>query len=250
MSQNIYDRADFFKAYTEQIDRSETQLHEDPAWSRLHPLLPDVNGLAVLDLGCGSGWFCRWAKSQGAKSVLGIDISEKMLAKARGLTEGVEDVEFRRADLDTLELSGEHDGKYDLVFSSLVLHYLVNLGPLMALVHRVLKPGAGFVFNAEHPIYTAPRNQRVLTDPDAGDKYWSFNNYHREGERISNWLAPGVRKQHRTMTGYINCFLQTGFDVAGFVEFLPTEDELQTGAVGEVEGIRPLFLMMSLRRPT
>lgn len=249
MSQNVYDRPDFYKAYTEIIDRSEETIASDGSWSRLHKLVPDVTGFDILDLGCGSGWFCRWAMKNGAKSVLGFDLSEKMLAKGRSLTEGnYTGIEYRRVDLETLELSDEHTGKYDLVFSHLALHYLVNLPTLATLVNRVLKPGALFVFNVEHPIHTAPSKPRVLTDDTTGDKYYTFDSYYKEGERISNWLAPGIRKQHRTIDSYINIFLSTGLDIAGFKEWLPTAEDLQANKVSEIDKLRPLFLMMSVRK--
>lgn len=248
MSQNVYDRPDFFKAYTERINRSEDTIADDKAWSRMHTLMPDVTGLNIIDFGCGSGWFCRWAINHGAKSVLGIDLSEKMLEKARSLTDGkFTGIEYRRADLDALQLSEEHTGKYDMAFSFLALHYLVNLPTLMSLVNRVLKPGSLFVLNVEHPIHTAPYNPRVLKDEE-GENYYTFDSYYKEGERVSNWLAPGVKKQHRTMTSYMKIFFDTGFDIAGFIEWLPTEDELRTGTVAEVDQLRPLFLMMSIRK--
>ncbi|KAM6508262.1 hypothetical protein FALCPG4_018139 [Fusarium falciforme] len=251
MSQNIYDRPDFFQACSEQIDRSSNaDLAIDPAWTRLRPLLPDsVDGLDILDLGCGSGWFCRWARNAGARSVLGIDISEKMLAKARWLTDGrYTGIEYLRADLDSLQLPEEDTGKFDLVFSSLALHYLTNLSGLIALVNRVLKPGALFIFNVEHPIYTAPHNPRVIDDPATGEKCWAFNGYYKEGERVVDWLVPGVRKQHRTFTGYVNLFLGAGFDIVGFLEWLPTEEELLSGKVAEIEKLRPLFWTVSIRK--
>lgn len=42
--------------------------------------------MTILDLGCRSGWFCWWAMDNGAEYVLGIDISENMLAKVEALT--------------------------------------------------------------------------------------------------------------------------------------------------------------------
>ena len=248
MAQNIYDRPDFFEAYTTHIDRSnkETKLDADPAWKRLHPLLPSVRGEDVLDLGCGSGWFCRWAANQGAKSVLGIDLSDKMLARARDLSgDKYPCIEYRRADLDELQLP---DGdRYGLVFSALTLHYLRDLPRLLALVHRALQPGATFVFNVEHPIYTAPLVPGETTDA-TGEPCWNLNNYHRDGERVVDWLTKGLRKQHRSLTTYMRELLVAGFEVTGMQEFLPTQDELDAGTVDGVEALRPLFLMMSVRK--
>lgn len=67
MAQNIYDRPDLFEGYS--------QLRRSPA---LRAMLPDVRGLRVVDLGCGFGWFCRWAREQGAAQVLGLDVSARI----------------------------------------------------------------------------------------------------------------------------------------------------------------------------
>ena len=85
MTQNIYDDEEFFQGYS-RLRRSVEGLDGAPEWPALRALLPNLSGLAVLDLGCGFGWFCRWARQQGAAYVLGIDISEKMLARGRAAT--------------------------------------------------------------------------------------------------------------------------------------------------------------------
>ncbi len=48
-----------------------------PEWDAIQRLLPDLNGKSIIDLGCGYGWFCRWASAQGATQVTGVDLSEK-----------------------------------------------------------------------------------------------------------------------------------------------------------------------------
>jgi 2-polyprenyl-3-methyl-5-hydroxy-6-metoxy-1,4-benzoquinol methylase len=85
MSQNIYDRPDFFEGYS-RLGRSVSGLDGAVEWPALRALLPDMNGLKVLDLGCGFGWFCRWARERGAAQVVGLDLSDKMLAQARANT--------------------------------------------------------------------------------------------------------------------------------------------------------------------
>ncbi len=85
MAQNIYDNDEFFAGYA-RLPRSVAGLDGAPEWPALRALLPDLRGCRVLDLGCGYGWFCRWAREAGAAAVLGIDVSEKMLARARADT--------------------------------------------------------------------------------------------------------------------------------------------------------------------
>jgi 2-polyprenyl-3-methyl-5-hydroxy-6-metoxy-1,4-benzoquinol methylase len=85
MAQNIYDDEVFFKANSH-LERSLNGLEGAPEWPALRAMLPELAGLRVLDLGCGFGWFSRWAAESGAASVLGIDLSERMLARARSDT--------------------------------------------------------------------------------------------------------------------------------------------------------------------
>ena len=83
-----------------------------------------------------------------------------MLAKAREMTADA-GIEYRRQDLAQLQLPPE---SYDLVYSSLTLHYLEDLAALFTTVYAALKPGGQFIFTAEHPIYTAPAQQGWLND--------------------------------------------------------------------------------------
>ena len=65
MAQNIYDQPDFFAGYS-QLGRSVEGLEGAAEWPALRAMLPDVGGSRVVDLGCGFGWFCRWALEHGA----------------------------------------------------------------------------------------------------------------------------------------------------------------------------------------
>src|SRR3954468_21514451 len=122
MAQNVYDDADFFTAYS-QLPRSQHGLDGAPEWPALRGMLPPMAGLRVIDLGCGFGWFCRWAREAGAAGVLGIDLSERMLAQARGAT-GDSAISYQRANLDELTLS---TASFDVAYSSLAFHYLREL---------------------------------------------------------------------------------------------------------------------------
>src|SRR5690348_3808833 len=114
MAQNIYDNPEFFAGYS-RLGRSIAGLDGAEEWPSLRALLPPLAGLRVLDLGCGFGWFCRWACENGAARVLGVDVSENMLARAR--TDTVDPaIEYMRADLEQLTLD---PGSIDLAYSSL-----------------------------------------------------------------------------------------------------------------------------------
>jgi SAM-dependent methyltransferase len=239
MTQNIYDNEEFFEGYS-RLRRSVEGLDGAPEWPALRALLPDLRGHQVLDLGCGFGWFCRWARQQGAAHVLGIDVSERMLARSRAATQDPA-ITYLRADMENLEL---HPGSFDLVYSSLALHYVENLRELMSQVHRTLVPGGRLVFSVEHPIFTAPADPTWSVDA-AGRKIWPVNGYLDEGPRSTDWLAKGVIKQHRTLATYINMLVRLGFSISHVEEWAPTEGQIAAQPNWTDERQRPPFLLVA-----
>ncbi|WP_213776064.1 class I SAM-dependent methyltransferase [Caballeronia sp. dw_276] len=242
MTQNIYDDPSFFDAYSK-MGRSLHGLAGAAEWPALRALLPELRGLKVVDLGCGYGWFCRWAQEQGALSVLGLDVSEKMLERARSLS-GASAITYAKADLEQLDIP---PASFDLAYSSLAFHYIEDLRGLLDKIHRALVPGASLIFSIEHPIYMAPRNPDWLIDA-AGRKSWPLDNYQHEGPRVTNWLADGVVKQHRTMGTLLNQLIAAGFAIAHVQEWGPTDAEVAERPELAEERERPMMLLVSARR--
>jgi SAM-dependent methyltransferase len=242
MSQNIYDDPAFFAGYSE-LERSRIGLAGMAEWPAFRALLPDVKGKRVVDLGCGYGWFCRWARNEGARDILGIDVSEKMLALARA-EPGQSGIVYQRADLETLILP---EAAFDLAVSSLVIHYVEDLERLFAMVHRALVPGASIVFSTEHPIYMAPRRPGWQFDA-AGHKIWPLDAYLIEGPRRTDWLAPGVIKQHRLMGTTINLLIRTGFTLQRVEEWRPSDEQIARRPEFAEELERPMFLLVAATR--
>lgn len=242
MTQNIYDNQEFFARYS-RLARSTEGLDGAPEWPALRALIPDLRGLSVLDLGCGFGWFCRWARGQGAARVTGIDVSERMLARARADTQDAA-ITYTRADLEALQLP---PSSFNLVYSSLALHYLKNLTGLMAEVYRALVPGGNLMFSVEHPIFSAPAHPNWSIDA-AGRKTWPVDGYLAEGPRSTDWLAKGVIKQHRTIATYINMLLRLGFAISRVEEWGPTDEQIAARPALADERDRPPFLLVAARR--
>ncbi|MGC5702775.1 class I SAM-dependent methyltransferase [Pseudomonas sp. NFXW11] len=242
MTQNIYDDPTFFQAYS-QMGRSLGGLAAAPEWPALQALLPAMNGLKVVDLGCGYGWFSRWASEQGAQQVLGLDVSEKMLATARAST-SASNIDYQRADLEHLSLPS---CSFGLAYSSLALHYIKDLRGLFAQVYAALVPGARLVFSIEHPIFMAPRNPGWRVDAE-GRKSWPLDSYQQEGERVTHWLAEGVIKQHRTLGTLLNSLIDTGFTIRHVEEWGPTAQQVLELPALEEEQERPMMLLVSAQR--
>ncbi|KAI0550670.1 methyltransferase domain protein [Xylaria curta] len=239
MSQNIYDEREFFESYI-QLDRQRKGLDGAPEWPRLRAMLPDLKGARVLDLGCGLGWFSRFARAECAASVRAIDLSANMLDKARSMTSD-DDIAYEEADLEDLILP---ETAYDVVFSSLAFHYLANLPRLVAEIGKSLRRGGRLVFSVEHPLFTAPTTPCLLVNNRKDQMFWQIDAYQKEGVRVRDWIVEDVRKQHRTMASYINMLLDSGFRLTDFVEWCPSAEELASNPHWDIELVRPTFLLM------
>jgi SAM-dependent methyltransferase len=242
MTQNIYDDPRFFDGYS-RLRRSVDGLEGAPEWPSMRALLPDMRGIRVLDLGCGYGWFCRWAHQQGASSVLGLDVSRKMLQRASEI-QPTEGIEYIRTDLQSVNLPV---ASFDLAYSSLALHYLSDPGLLFERVYAALSKGGRFVFSTEHPIYMAAHNPGWFTD-GAGRRTWPIDDYFNEGPRVTDWLAPGVVKYHRTLGKTLNLLLRAGFLLTHVEEWRPTQSQIEAAPELLEELDRPMFLLVAAEK--
>ncbi|WP_158925906.1 bifunctional 2-polyprenyl-6-hydroxyphenol methylase/3-demethylubiquinol 3-O-methyltransferase UbiG [Acidisphaera sp. S103] len=242
MAQNIYDNDTFFEGYS-RLPRSVEGLDGAPEWPTLRAMLPALDGRRVLDLGCGFGWFCRWARQNGAASVLGVDVSERMLARAKAESDDVA-ITYARADLEDFQAGS---AAFDLAYSSLALHYIANLERLIARVHAALVPGGSLIFSVEHPLFTAPNHPGWSIDA-AGHATWPVDSYLDEGPRSTDWLAKGVIKQHRTIATYVNLLRRSGFTLSHIEEWGPTAEQLTLHPEWANERERPSFLLVACSR--
>lgn len=241
MTQNRYDDPDFFAAYSG-LARSVQGLAGAPEWSWVRPLLPPLARARVLDLGCGFGWFCRWAAEAGAERVHGIDVSERMLARAQ-LENSRAEITYERADLETVQLPRS---SFDLAYSSLVLHYIADLDRLLGEVALALVPGGVLVVTMEHPIFTAPTTPAWLEVE--GRPVWGLDGYAREGQRIRDWLAPEVQKQHRTMSSLFASLRRAGLTLTALEEWTPSAEEVAGHPDWATDLDRPMFLILAAHR--
>src|ERR1700761_1163832 len=112
----------------------------------LSQMLPDINGLHVLDAGCGTGRWLQFLAPRGAASLIGVDSSEKMLHRA-GEKIGT-NCSLRLGTCTALPIS---NNRIDLVMSSFVLSYLENLKDYALELHRITRPGAHVFLTDMHP---------------------------------------------------------------------------------------------------
>ena len=149
--------------------------------------LGDVAGLAVLDLGCGTGRHTLWMANAGA-SVTAIDFSEGMMEKARAKP-GAEAVRFLVHDLH--ERLPFPDRSFDRVVSGLVLEHLHDMAPFFSEAHRVLKPGGRAVVSGMHPAMFLRDVRARFRDPATGEKVEPGSVEHTLGDVVMAAVRAG-----------------------------------------------------------
>lgn len=220
----------FAAAYAEANDRG--LFHAWYARPELLRLAGDVDGLRVLDAGCGHGPLAAELRALGA-IVSGFDLSPGMVAIAKARLGENSDV--RVADLT--EPLPYDDDCFDLVVCSLALHYVEDWAPTLSELRRVLRPGGRLVLAIIHPFVYAFGYQ----DED----YFALTRYSEDYD--FNGQKAVMTYWHRPLQDVIGSFLDAGLRITSVTEpeALPeTPDELVP------EGRRFIcFLFFSLESP-
>lgn len=239
MKQNKYDEPNFFTAY-KQMPRSISGLEAAGEWHMFKELIPTLTDQSVLDLGCGFGWHCRYAREQQAKSVVGIDLSEKMIQQARELTNDSQ-ITYLNGSIEDMDFS---DAQFDVVISSLALHYIKSFNMICEKVSAYLPPGGSFVFSVEHPIFTSRNEQDWHFDQEGNRLHWPVDNYQIDGVRETIFLNEHVTKYHRSISTYFNDLIGAGFIIKAVKESVPSDEMLRSIPEMQDEVRRPMFLMI------
>ncbi len=171
---------------------------------RMLALLGNLDGLAVLDAGCGEGYLSRVLSSRGAK-VTGIDVSPRLVRMAREKDPGGA-IEYRVADLS--EPLPDEEGRFDAVASRLALNDVRDHEGFIATLAAALKPGGRMVLAMNNP-YSYVVRKHVSDYFETG------------GTHLYRGMAQqgvGVRFYHRTLEEYLDAFLAEGLRLTKLVD--------------------------------
>ncbi len=223
------------RAYSEKVLTKDYNAYlERPA---ILSLLPDVDGRYILDAGCGPGHNAAYLIEHGAK-VIAVDVSPKMLEICRERLG--ENADIREVDLNQplLFFRGE---TFDLIFSSLVMGYILDWYSTFKEFYRILKPGGELIFSTIHPC--TPSTMRERKD-------------YFETRRVE-WLWTGFGKPtimpfyHRPLTAFFGPLIEAGFQILKILEPRPL-DEFQKTNPEDYERVltRPSFLCIKAVKPS
>lgn len=161
-----YDQLAHDYEYSVDVNNAYNTDYERPAMMGLLPT--DLSGMSVLDAGCAAGWYTEQLLSLHAQ-VWAIDISEEMVAAAKRRVDGRAQVMCH----DLSEALPFEDSSFDIVLSSLTLHYISDWNATFLEFARVLREPGRLLFSINHPFMDFTKNDtkdyfstRVIKD------YW------------------------------------------------------------------------------
>lgn len=240
MKQNIYDNTEFFTRYKAMRDGDQglNELLEQPVMKRLR--IP-VKGKTVLDMGCGLGHQIQALLIQDPQKITGLDISQKMLSEAQNR------ISSAKVDWVCSALEDYHFGqnRFDLIISSMTLHYIEDLKILFQKIFNGLTSGGQFLFSMEHPVCTAALKSWQELD---GEPYWPVNRYSEEGFRKQDWFVKDVEKYHHQLSTIVNDLLEAGFVLKNLEEPCPDQELLRLRPDFQQHVHRPPVIIINVQK--
>lgn len=176
-------------------------------------LIDDLQGKAVLELGCGSGHTLAYLwKTKKAAECWGLDLSQEQLRFTREFL-AEENIPARLFLSSMDENPGIPEGHFDLVIAIYSLGWTPDLPRTLSLVYSYLKPGGKFVFSWEHPVY------QCLEYDAASGKYFFGRSYLNENPEIDpSWKGVEIVLQPRKLSTYINAISAAGLVIERLIE--------------------------------
>jgi len=180
-------------------------------------ILPDLRGLEVIELGCGTAYFGAWLKKHGAARVVGVDITPAQLDTAREMNHefGLE-LEFIEANAEDVPLP---DASFDLAFSEYGASIWCDPYKWIPEAARLLRPGGELVFMRNTDI-------EMLCSPDADKVSEQLLRPLRGMNRLDWFSEPGppATEFHLPTADMFGLLRRTGLEVVDYRQLYASDD--------------------------
>jgi malonyl-CoA O-methyltransferase len=156
------------------------------------PLAGNVAGLAVADIGCGTGRHAlRWAAAEAR--VTAVDFSDAMLQRARAKP-GAETITFIHHDL--AQPFPLESAVFDRVFCCLVLDHIAELDRFFRDLRRLCRPSGWVVISVMHPAMSLRGVQARFLEPRLGRRISPASYAHCMSDYLMAAIRAGLTLEH------------------------------------------------------
>lgn len=175
----------------------------------------------LLDAACGTGTLSVLLSKRGIKEVIGVDVSENMLAKAveKSKEEGT-DILFLNQDLAELDLYGTVDGAVCTLDS---VNHITSKTELLKIFKKIslfMEPGSLFIFD----VNTIYKHRHILGNHtfvfDNDDVYCCWQNFYHEKTNIVDISLDFFEKQNGLYLRRSECFCERAYTDSQLKEVL------------------------------
>jgi len=188
-----------YDTFADWYDQWIADPEDDPVVQSLFRVIGAVDGERILDLGCGQGRIARSLVERGAAEVVGVELSQEMLARARETSK----VTYLHADAATTTW---WDGaEFDGVVSSMALMDIDDLAAAVHTAATVLRSGGWFAWSINHPAF--PGIEHVRSSWPTDGSYFDEGLWFTDGTGVRGTVGAN----HRTLTTYFTALLGAGF---------------------------------------
>lgn len=222
-------------------------------------MLPPVQGLSGLDIGCGEGFNTRQLVRLGAR-MTAIDIAPTFIRHAQE-TEQTEPlgIEYSVADATDMPFASS---SFDFATAFMSMMDMADHGAALRETARVLRPGAFLQFSILHPCFVPP-HRKVLREPNGTTRAIEIGGYFDTTDgRIDTFrfesLPPEEREKtepfrvprfHRTLSGWVDLIVAAGLIIERFGEPRVTVEVAKAEPVLEDTLVAPIFLHIRTLKP-
>jgi len=237
--------------YSNYLDTDNDSYHAKVILPNLMRLVDPKEGMNILDLACGEGYFARAFAKKGAH-ITGADVSTELIGLAKKKSPAK--VSFHVTP--SHDLSNIADARFDVITTVLAIQNIEKVKETFEEVSRVLAVGGRYILVLNHPAFRIPKKTSWGWDDVSSQQYRRVDSYMSESKTEID-MSPGSKDAnitvsfHRPLQYYVKLLAKNDMVITRMEEWI-SHKESQKGPRQEEENrIRkeiPMFMMIEVRK--